>query len=393
MQKDWRLSWQRFAHLQAATITLGDLTVFVGPQATGKSLVLQLFKLVQDYGAVVATLKRYGMVAETPSLLSHAYFGEGYDVLREARGLTWKGNTIPVHRLLEKEEGKERVFYIPSQRALIFHQGSWPRPFSDYRKGDPYVVRRFSESLRQFLDLGLGGQSGLVFPMKRRLRQPVRERIFTDIFRGATLRVVTEAGQKRLVLETQRQYRLPYLSWTSGQREFIPLLLGFYWLLPLGRTNRRREVQWVVLEEPEMGLHPRAVVDVLTLILELLYRGYRVLLSTHSSDVLELIWALQAIQHLPPQQAQARSRLFLKLLDLPAHPHTRGLADAVLSKRIRVYAFVPQDGEIAVKDISSLSAFDPDADVAEWGGLTAFATRANEVVAECAALLEEPLHV
>ena len=86
---------------------MGDLTVFVGPQATGKSLVLQLFKLLQDYGPVVATLKRYGMVAETLSLLSHAYFGEGYDVLRDARGLAWNGNAVPVHRLLEKEEGKE----------------------------------------------------------------------------------------------------------------------------------------------------------------------------------------------------------------------------------------------------------------------------------------------
>ena len=45
-----------------------------------------------------------------------------------------------------------------------------------------------------------------------------------------------------------------------------------------------------------MGLHPRAVSGVLLMVLELLRRGYRVCLSTHSTQVLEFAWALRHLQ-------------------------------------------------------------------------------------------------
>jgi molybdenum-dependent DNA-binding transcriptional regulator ModE len=34
--------------------------LLVGPQASGKSVFLQLFKLVQDHGPITKTLKRFG---------------------------------------------------------------------------------------------------------------------------------------------------------------------------------------------------------------------------------------------------------------------------------------------------------------------------------------------
>ncbi|GIV20316.1 MAG: hypothetical protein KatS3mg023_2067 [Armatimonadota bacterium] len=37
----------------------GNLTLLVGPQATGKSLFLQLFKLLVDISAVKAELRRF----------------------------------------------------------------------------------------------------------------------------------------------------------------------------------------------------------------------------------------------------------------------------------------------------------------------------------------------
>ncbi len=46
------LSVQHLAHITEATITFGDLTVFVGPQASGKSLVAQLWKLWLDSGPI-----------------------------------------------------------------------------------------------------------------------------------------------------------------------------------------------------------------------------------------------------------------------------------------------------------------------------------------------------
>ncbi len=70
------------------------------------------------------------------------------------------------------------------------------------------------------------------------------------------------------------------MTWTAGQREFTPLTLGLYHLLPSVKLRKREETDWVVLEEPEMGLHPQAVTVVMLLVLELLWRGYRVVWSS-----------------------------------------------------------------------------------------------------------------
>src|SRR5262245_1327289 len=85
------------------------------------------------------------------------------------------------------------------------------------------------------------------------------------------------------------------MSWTDGQSEFIPLLLGAYHLLPKGKP-RQSETTWVVIEEPEMGLHPRGISAVMLLVLDLLSRGYKVVLSTHAPLVLDVLWALQRLK-------------------------------------------------------------------------------------------------
>ena len=44
--------------MNEAEISFGDLTVFVGPQATGKSIALQFLKLLVDTGYVQSEMKR-----------------------------------------------------------------------------------------------------------------------------------------------------------------------------------------------------------------------------------------------------------------------------------------------------------------------------------------------
>ena len=41
----------------------------------------------------------------------------------------------------------------------------------------------------------------------------------------------------------------------------------------------------------EMGLHPRAIAVVMLMVFELMARGYRVCISTHSPQVLDAVWA------------------------------------------------------------------------------------------------------
>ena len=70
------------------------------------------------------------------------------------------------------------MFFIPAQRVLTLGKG-WPRPFTDYNPGDPFVVRDFSEKLRLLMDSELG-QGEARFPQTRRLKSEIRELLKKD---------------------------------------------------------------------------------------------------------------------------------------------------------------------------------------------------------------------
>jgi predicted ATPase len=54
------ISVESFGPISNADIVFGDLTVFVGPQASGKSLLMQLIKAMRDASAVRKDLLSYG---------------------------------------------------------------------------------------------------------------------------------------------------------------------------------------------------------------------------------------------------------------------------------------------------------------------------------------------
>jgi AAA15 family ATPase/GTPase len=168
------------------------------------------------------------------------------------------------------------------------------------------------------------------------------------------------------------------MVWSAGQREFVPLLLGLYWLMPPTKVPRRGKLKWVVLEELEMGLHPRAISVLLLMVLELVARGYRVCLSTHSPQVLEGVWALR---HLKANHASPAS--LLAVFEAPNTQPMQKLAETVLSKSVRVYYFDATTGR--TKDISELDPISEEAGQGGWGGLTEFSGRANAAVARAVA--------
>ena len=179
-------------------------------------------------------------------------------------------------------------------------------------------------------------------------------------------------SRKTLTLVTATGEPLPIPTWSTGQREFIPLLLGLYQALPPQQKSKHETIETIIIEEPEMGLHPPAVAAVISLFLELLHRGYQVVLSTHSPVVLDAIWALTRIQ------AHSEAQPILDLFDLG--PSMKKVALSCLSKKIRVYSFSSSATE--VRDISRLDPFSLDPDEETWGGVAGFSQRANEIVAK-----------
>lgn len=363
-----------------ADLRFGDLTVFVGPQATGKSIALQFLKLMTDTGHVQAELKRYGLdwSGKLPEFFD-IYFGEGMrSIWRDQESaVVWNGKSIDMPKLVGRKQRKknESLFFIPAQRVLTLRDG-WPRPFTDYSPGDPFAVREFSEKLRILVEQEFGSKEKL-FPQARRLKKEFRDLLQQCVFSEFRLQIDKARAQKRLVLETTGE-PLPFMVWSAGQREFVPLLLGLYWLMPPTRVSRRGDVQWVALEELEMGLHPRAITTLLLMVLELVTRGYRVCLSTHSPQVLELAWALK---HLRANDAAPSS--LLAVFESPNTRPMRKLAESAMSKSVRVYYFDPTTGR--AKDISDLNPDSEDAGECQWGGMTEFSSRANAAVARAVA--------
>jgi hypothetical protein len=374
------LSITNVGQIKTASIKFGDLTVFVGQQATGKSIALQLLKLAIDAGQVQREMRRYGL--DWSGQLSdflNSYFGEGMNAIwKETSGVRWQGNDLDLQQMAKRKRKakEEMLFYIPAQRVLTLRDG-WPRPFTDYSPGDPFAVREFSEQLRVLVDKELGSSS--LFPQARRLKREFRELLERDVFSEYALKIDRVRSQKRLVLGTDTDGgNLPYMVWSAGQREFVPLLLGFYWLMPPTKASRRGHIEWVVLEELEVGLHPRAISVVLLLVFELAVRGYRVCLSTHSSQVLDALWAMK---HLSENGANAKA--FLEIFGAPKTPPMLRLAKGMMSKIRTVYYFDKESG--TVHDISALEPGAEESGQSGWGGLSEFSGRASGAVAQAIA--------
>lgn len=379
-----RMTLRNIGQIKEADIRFGDLTVFVGPQASGKSIALQWIKSIQDCGLIQHQMHTHGLDydGKLPEFLD-AYFGEGMrSIWTKESSIEVNGKSIDFGKRVARQQLSrvESVFLIPAQRVLALTNG-WPKPFTGYSAGDPYTVRAFSEELRLLMEREFNG-TGPLFPKPNRLKADYRKLLQDSLFANFTLAVDKIQSQKRLVLSTGGN-PLPYMVWSAGQREFVPLLLGLYWLMPPAKVTRRDKIEWVIIEELEMGLHPRAISVVLLIVLELLTRGYKVCLSTHSPQVLELVWALSALR--------AHGGSGGDLLDLFGCPKTgalRSVASKALSKTSKVYYF---DAGQTVQDITHLDPSSDRAQEASWGGLLDFSARANEAVAK--AVVNDPRYV
>ena len=361
-----------------ANITFGDLTIFVGEQASGKSILLQLVKLILDADDITQTLKKHGF--DWHEKIEHflsLYFGEEMQGIWDptATKITVDNEAFELDKILTKKGRKkaESLCMIPAQRVMTLKDG-WPRAFTDYAIGDPYIIKQFSEQLRLLMDMKLGTSEDTIFPQVGRLNKVVRDAIGESIFGGAKVKLDRSGLRKRIVLDIADS-QLPFMVWSTGQREFVPLLMGLYRLMPSGGAAKKNNLNWVIIEEPEMGLYPKGITALLTILLDLLKRGYKVIVSTHSSQILNFVWATQLLV-----KWNAGPAPLLKLLDVNTTPFSKELAKTGLQeKRFKTYYFF---GDDKVKDISTLDPEDPDDAVADFGGLTAFSTKVSEVLSE-----------
>lgn len=378
------LKIKKFGPIQSVDVTFGDLTILIGPQASGKSLFLELFKLIQDRAYVADTLRRYNYILSKSdaNLFLDYYFGEGLHTLfREDTEIEAFGKAFSPNDLLIKSKSsqlcRESVFYVPAQRILGISDGR-PKNFMEFDSSAPFVLKNFSEILRVFIQGGLGNPD-VIFPMRSRLKEAVRDSIDKSVFHGAKVVIDQSTGQRKMKLQVT-DTNLPFMTWSAGQKEFMPLLLAMYCLSgPPTSVIRKKDYKWVIIEEPEMGLHPRAIETVILEIIELMQSGYKVIVSTHSPTMLEFAWVYESLKNLPAEQLHDA---LCELFGIRKGSTTARVFDGLQNKVSKAYFFSANHGGVESTDISSLDVGDENPMIAEWGGLSAFSGKASDVVSK-----------
>lgn len=368
--------------IQNTSIDIGDLNILIGTQASGKSLLLQMFKLAKDRKSIIKRLDNYGFIVKSNAdNLLNRYLGEGLSSMwQDDTEINDNGNHYTSKESLIKNPTNsivDKVFYVPAQRILSIADGR-PKNFMEFGESDPYVLRSFSETLRLFVHGGMGG-SNVIYPLKNRLKGSVKKMFNETIFHDGKVVMEEKAGQRKIAMDINGM-RLPLMTWSAGQKEFLPLLMAFYCLSgPVQNVINPRQYEYVIIEEPEMGLHPLAIQTIILEIIELMHNGYKVIVSTHSPVLLEFVWVLNALRGIPTaKNLDALSELFR----LSPHSNTKEILTDIYDKKVKTYFFSRKEDKVISTDISSLDVMSDNVDVTEWGGLTQFSTLANDVVSK-----------
>jgi AAA domain, putative AbiEii toxin, Type IV TA system len=387
-----RLIIKSLGPIKYADIQFGDLTLFVGPQASGKSILLQLVKLIMDRHNISAVLKQnnYEWGKKSEAFLD-SFFGESMSAIWKTEtkiefdSKEFKPSTFLPKQGTRDSSKREKLFYIPAQRVVTMSQG-WPRNFGSFDIGDPFVLKQFSETVRVLMERETtngGNKQSKVFPKPNRIREPLRRILDDAIFYGAKVESDNSSLKRRFLLDVGGS-KLPFMTWSAGQKEFMPLLLSLYYLMPSAKVKMKDDIQAVIIEEPEMGLHPNAIQALMVVFFELMARGYQLIISTHSPVLLELLWAMNYIQ----SRGGTASDLF-ELFSQKDNTSNRSIRETfetvIKEKTFATYFFQHGEEGVTIKNISSLDAGSEDEAVSNWGGLANFASKAGNIVSKLVA--------
>lgn len=350
-----------------ADVTFGDLTILTGPQASGKTLFLETFKLVQDFVDIVDDFLETYYEVEHNSFLDYYYGDNMHSIISKNTRIIFNGKNVELEfnydRSLFEELSinsiypqEENVNYIPAQRSLAVSEGRIK--ISDDFVNSPFVLVKFSSYLQQIVRTQKFGI----------LREAIKD---YDFLKNAEINMRRTAGSPRLEMTVDNQ-TVPYMSWSTGQREFTPLLMALDYFESIDNK------EYIVIEEPEIGLHPRAIIEFMFTVLKLMKKGVKVVISTHSSTPLDFVWTMNRLKHKGVKSFAALAEMFdFKIKD-------KDFFNGLFEKEVKVYYFAPdpKTRKVHSKDISSLDVESEDEDVSNWGGMSLSADRAGSIVSK-----------
>ncbi len=372
MKKIDSFSASNLGPIAEANVVLGDLTILTGPQASGKTLFLESLVLLCNNKYIGRDFYESNLNNNIDDYLDY-YYGENmHNIIQDNTTLSFLNNKYTKEKLFDEIKVNidiwrnnphplnfdvvlPNAFYIPAQRSLAVSEGRIK--ISDDFINSPYSLRNFSKYLQDYVKKN----------QTKILKDTIQD---FEFFKDAEINMKRNAGSPRLEMSINKQ-TVPYMAWSTGQRELAPLLMA----LDHYETNTQKT--YIIIEEPELGLHPRAIIEFMFKVLRLMQNGAKVIISTHSSTPLDFVWA---INHLKGNNADLS-----KIADMfDFEVNDKLIFDNLNQKDIKVYYFAPnkETGKVYSKDISSLDVYSEDEDIANWGGMSLSADRAGNIVAK-----------
>ena len=332
-------------------VEFGDLTILTGPQATGKTLFLETFKLAKDYSNIALYYEESDPTHNFDAFWDF-YYG---DKMRKimTKDTSFSLNDQKFQYLKSFHESWDLVHYIPAQRSLALSEGRIK--LSDDFINSPYVLVKFCNHLQKYTKIY----------SEHILKDTVKN---FDFLQKADINMRRSAGSPRLEMTINKQ-TVPYMAWSTGQRELTPLLMA----LDYFKTIKKSE--FIVIEEPELGLHPRAIIEFMLTVLKIIQTGTKVIISTHSSTPLDFVWTIKQLKEKGAKPSELAKMFDFKIKD-------KTIFDNLFEKTFKTYYFAPdkKTKKVYTKDISSLDVYSEDEDIATWGGMSLSADRAGSIV-------------
>ncbi len=379
------LEIRNFGPIKKADIDTGDFTVFVGPQSSGKTIAAQIYLLRLDLLAIKMEMKNYGYLNKiiNPMQFYQLYFTKN-SFMTFYRGFTeinYPG-AVELSKTTETEFKKgsnifHRALYVPAQRASIL-VGGYPLNFESLSPMLPFPVRYFSTFLAELLresDFGID-----IFPNGNIFDSTLRSFVNENLLLGSSFCIEKNEYTQRLEIYSDfGEEKLHFDNLASGLKETLPILLSIQKLL-----RSKKEITLIV-EEPETNLHPDGIKTIFALLMLLVNKGHKVLLTTHSPFILELfqLFKLAAEKYVKNPNNTRISKIIADFLNIKDKKKYTPIKDFLpignikkpKMKNLKVYYFERTPETLTtVKDISNLT------DDYAWGGLSSFTAEIAEAL-------------
>lgn len=294
--------------VRPCTLEIYPLTVFVGRQGTGKSLVAQVLYALEE----LPFLTQYVQSQQREKLTPKDLFARVVDQLRSAErrfaGFSSGTTTVEWHRREEWEVAGRDEFCFSMYKATsgtaankssqeivatLASRGLHPKRHAVFIPTERMVVSQLRSALAErvlslpityelfadWLDLASG-----VEPDAKNPRIALIGRLSEDALSGVarrhgeTWKWTWRVGRRASTLDLDMASSGQRANWSIGY-----LAQALFHLRELRDFAR---VLTVFVEEPELHLHPEAQVKMVQILAVLVNAGFRVVVTTHSLNIL-----------------------------------------------------------------------------------------------------------